>query len=140
MQKYNCIIVEDEPLAAEVIKDYILQIPFLQLKGICTDALYAMEMLQKEKIDLVFLDIHLPKLKGFDFVKALKKPPQIIITSAYQEYALQSYELNVVDYLLKPIEFNRFLMAVNKLKESHTIGMPTVAHPAPAERASLFFN
>jgi DNA-binding LytR/AlgR family response regulator len=139
MHRYNCIIVEDEPLAAEVIKDYILQVPFLQLKGICTDALYAMDLLQKEKIDLVFLDIHLPKLKGLDFIKALKKPPQIIITSAYQEYALQGYELNVVDYLLKPIEFNRFVMAVNKLKERDMVE----ASPAPAavtERASLFFN
>jgi DNA-binding LytR/AlgR family response regulator len=139
MHRYNCIIVEDEPLAAEVIKDYILQVPFLQLKGICTDALYAMDLLQKEKIDLVFLDIHLPKLKGLDFIKALKKPPQIIITSAYQEYALQGYELNVVDYLLKPIEFNRFVMAVNKLKERDMVEAP----PSPAavtERASLFFN
>jgi DNA-binding LytR/AlgR family response regulator len=131
MHRYNCIIVEDEPLAAEVIKDYIEQVPFLQLKGICTDALYAMDLLQKENIDLVFLDIHLPKLKGLDFIKALKKPPQIIITSAYQEYALQGYELNVVDYLLKPIEFNRFLMAVNKLKER------SIMEP---ERAVLFFN
>ena len=140
MQRYNCIIVEDEPLAAEVIKDYVLQTPFLQLKGICTDALYAMEILQKEKIDLIFLDIHLPKLKGFDFIKALKKPPQIIITSAYQEYALQGYELNVVDYLLKPIEFNRFLMAVNKLKEPVAADAPAMAHTALAERPSLFFN
>jgi DNA-binding LytR/AlgR family response regulator len=139
MHRYNCIIVEDEPLAAEVIRDYILQVPFLQLKGICTDALYAMDLLQKEKIDLVFLDIHLPKLKGLDFIKALKKPPQIIITSAYQEYALQGYELNVVDYLLKPIEFNRFVMAVNKLKERDIVeASPT---PVPVtERASLFFN
>jgi DNA-binding LytR/AlgR family response regulator len=131
MHRYNCIIVEDEPLAAEVIKDYIEQVPFLQLKGICTDALYAMDLLQKENIDLVFLDIHLPKLKGLDFIKALKKPPQIIITSAYQEYALQGYELNVVDYLLKPIEFNRFLMAVNKLKERSS---------AEPQREALFFN
>jgi DNA-binding LytR/AlgR family response regulator len=138
MYRYNCIIVEDEPLAAEVIKDYILQVPFLELKGICTDALYAMDLLQKEKIDLVFLDIHLPKLKGLDFVKALKKPPQIIITSAYQEYALQGYELNVVDYLLKPIEFSRFVMAVNKVKERG----PAEALPLAAvtERAALFFN
>src|SRR5688500_8426619 len=139
MHRYNCIIVEDEPLAAEVIRDYILQVPFLRLKGICTDALYAMDLLQKEKIDLVFLDIHLPKLKGLDFIKALKKPPQIIITSAYQEYALQGYELNVLDYLLKPIEFNRFVMAVNKLKERDIME----ASPAPAaaiERAALFFN
>ena len=130
MHRYNCIIVEDEPLAAEVIKDYVEQVPFLQLKGICTDALYAMDLLQKESIDLVFLDIHLPKLKGLDFIKALQKPPQIIITSAYQEYALQGYELNVVDYLLKPIEFSRFLMAVNKVKEPVTT----------IERGALFFN
>ena len=140
MQQYKCIIVEDEPLAAEVVKDYVLQIPFLQLRGICTDALYAMEILQKEKIDLVFLDIHLPKLKGLDFVRTLKNPPQIIITSAYQEYALQGYELNVVDYLLKPIEFNRFLMAVNKLKEQPSAtglsGLPVTT----TERAHLFFN
>ncbi|GAA0547310.1 LytR/AlgR family response regulator transcription factor [Chitinophaga japonensis] len=140
MQKYSCIIVEDEPLAAEVLEDYIRQVPFLLLKGVCSDAIYAMEMLQKETIDLVFLDIHLPKLKGFDFVKALKNPPQVIITSAYQEYALQGYELNVVDYLLKPIEFSRFLMAVNKLKQ------PTAPAPAPdtasaaRERPHLFFN
>src|SRR5215204_5164696 len=139
MQRYNCIIVEDEPLAAEVIRDYILQIPFLQLKAICTDALYAMEVLQKEKIDLVFLDIHLPKLKGLDFIKALKRPPQVIITSAYQEYALQGYELNVVDYLLKPIEFNRFIMAVNKLKERDVEALP-IAPAMVTERAALFFN
>jgi DNA-binding LytR/AlgR family response regulator len=138
MHRYNCLIVEDEPLAAEVLKDYILQVPFLQLKGICTDALYAMDLLQKEKTDLMFLDIHLPKLKGLDFIRTLKKPPQIIITSAYQEYALQGYELNVVDYLLKPIEFSRFLTAVNKVKERDTTDAAPIA--TAAERAALFFN
>lgn len=140
MQKYSCIIVEDEPLAAEVLEDYIKQVPFLQLKGVCSDAIYAMDMLQKEKIDLIFLDIHLPKLKGFDFVKALKNPPQVIITSAYQEYALQGYELNVVDYLLKPIEFSRFLMAVNKLKQAVAPASPAAATPSRPERLHLFFN
>lgn len=140
MQKYSCIIVEDEPLAAEVLEDYIKQVPFLQLKGICTDAIYAMDMLQKEKIDLIFLDIHLPKLKGFDFIKALKNPPQVIITSAYQEYALQGYELNVVDYLLKPIEFSRFLMAVNKLKQAAAPMQHGGNIPSPSERTHLFFN
>jgi DNA-binding LytR/AlgR family response regulator len=130
MEKYSCIIVEDEPLAAEVLQDYIAQTPFLQLKAVCHDAIYAMELLQKEKIEVVFLDIHLPKLKGYDFIKALKQPPQIIITSAHQEYALKGYELNIVDYLLKPIEFSRFLMAVNKLK-------PKVSTP---ERNYIFFN
>lgn len=139
MQKYSCLIVEDEPLAAEVLSDYIQQVPFLQLQGICSDAIYAMEILQKEKVDVVFLDIHLPKLKGMQFIKALKEPPQIIITTAYQEYALQGYELNVVDYLLKPIEFSRFLMAVNKVKKP-AAAPPTAASTAPPERMHLFFN
>src|SRR4051794_28611761 len=120
MQTYNCIIVEDEPIAAEVLEDYIRQIPFLELKQICSDAIYAMETLQNQPIDVIFLDIHLPKLKGLDFVRTLNYQPKIIITSAYQEYALEGYELNVVDYLLKPVEFGRFLTAVNKLKQQES--------------------
>ena len=139
MQKYNCIIVEDEPLAAEVLQDYISQVPFLELVKVCSDAIYAMEVLQQEKIDLLFLDIHLPKLKGIDFIKILKKPPQIIITSAYQEYALQGYEYNVIDYLLKPVEFSRFLMAVNKIKTGSD-NVSTSITTTAAERAHLFFN
>lgn len=138
MQKYNCIIVEDEPLAAEVLSDYIKQVPFLELRGICTDAIYAMEKLQQEPVDLIFLDIHLPKLKGLDFLRALQHPPQVIITSAYQEYALQGYEFNVLDYLLKPVEFSRFLMAVSKLKHA---AIPTsITTTAPQQRPHLFFN
>jgi DNA-binding LytR/AlgR family response regulator len=141
MEKYNCIIVEDEPLAAEVLEDYIRQIPFLELKGICADAIFAMEFLQKEKIDVIFLDIHLPRLKGLEFIKTLKNPPQIIITTAYRDYALEGYELNVVDYLLKPINFNRFLMAVNKLRTQHPaeilFSAPT---SSPSERMYLFIN
>ena len=140
MQKFNCLIVEDEPLAAEVLEDYINQVPFLQLVAKCNDAIYALEMLQKEKIDLIFLDIHLPKIKGVDFIKTLSNSPKIIITSAYQEYALQGYELNVVDYLLKPIEFSRFLMAVNKLKHLNEIDQLNNATPIASERAYLFFN
>src|SRR5437868_1726672 len=117
MQKMTCIIVEDEPLAAEVLEDYINQVPFLQLVATCCDAIFALDVLQKEKVDLIFLDIHLPKLRGLDFLKTLDNPPKIIITSAYQEYALQGYELNVLDYLLKPIEFSRFIMAVNKVRQ-----------------------
>jgi DNA-binding LytR/AlgR family response regulator len=132
--------VEDEPLAAEVLEDYINQVPFLQLIAKCNDAIYALEMLQKEKIDLFFLDIHLPKIKGIDFIKTLSNSPKIIITSAYQEYALQGYELNVVDYLLKPIEFSRFLMAVNKLKHLNEIDQLNNATPIASERAYLFFN
>lgn len=140
MQQYSCLIVEDEPLAAEVLQDYIWQVPFLELKGICSDAIFAIETLQKEKIDLIFLDIHLPKLKGLDFLKTLKNPPHIIITSAYHEYALQGYEHNVVDYLLKPVEFSRFLMAVNKLKQFGAGEMPLAIAAPSGERSYLFFN
>jgi len=140
MKTYNCIIIEDEPLAAEVLQDYIRQVPFLKLTCCCSDAFYAMEALQKYDIDLMFLDIHLPKMKGLDLIKVLKKPPRIIITSAYHEYALEGYELNVIDYLLKPIEFSRFLMAVNKMEQNKEIVLSAnpVAHPA--ERLHLFFN
>jgi len=146
MEKYNCLIVEDEPLAAEILEDYVKQIAFLELKGICRNAISAMEVLQSARIDLIFLDIHLPKIKGIDFVKTLKNPPQIIITSAYQEYALQGYELNVIDYLLKPIEFNRFLMAVNKIKtHTETDGVKTSDNTMlnagdGGEKPYLFFN
>ncbi len=116
MEKFKCIIVEDEPLAAEVLQEYIAQVPFLELTHLAPDAISALEVLQAQKIDVLFLDIHLPKLKGIDFVKTLSNPVQIIITTAYRDYALDGYELNVVDYLLKPISFSRFLAAVNKLK------------------------
>lgn len=115
---YTCLIVEDEPLAAEVLQDYIRQVPTLSLVATCSDALFALEILQKEKVDLLFLDIHLPKLKGLDFLRSLPQPPKVILTTAYHEYALEGYELNVLDYLLKPIEFNRFLAAVNKMQGS----------------------
>lgn len=140
MKKYNCIIIEDEPLAAEVLEDYVKQVPFLEPKGICSDALYAMDKLQNENIDLIFLDIHLPKLKGTDFLKTLKHPPHVIITSAYTEYALQGYELNVLDYLLKPIEFSRFLMAVNKLQQGAENNLPAPVQNTAAEPPHLFFN
>lgn len=141
MQKITCLIVEDEPLAAEVLEDYVNQVPFLQLICTCGDAILALEILQREKIELVFLDIHLPKLKGLDFIKALNNPPKIIITSAYQEYALQGYELNVVDYLLKPIEFNRFINAVNKAQQQMEVSRVLDTGPVVAnERAFLFFN
>ncbi len=142
MEKYNCLIIEDEPLAAEVLEDYIKQVHFLELKGTCTDAIYAMELLQKQKIDVVFLDIHLPRLKGLDFIKTLKQPPQVIITTAYRDYAVEGYELSVVDYLLKPVNFNRFLMAVNKLKNHTENEIQFPAHHATKanERAFLFIN
>ena len=139
MVKYNCIIVEDEPLAVEIMMDYIHQVPFLSLKKVCTDALAAMEILHTEKIDLIFLDIHLPKLKGLDFLQTLKNPPKVIITTAYHQYALKSYDYRVVDYLLKPIEFNRFLAAVNKIQPCSVSATELQAGPL-SERVHFFFN
>lgn len=140
MQHFNCIIVEDEPLAAEVLQEYIAQVSFLNLRAVCNDAIFALEILQKEKIDLILLDIHLPKLKGLDFIRTLQHAPQIIITTAYHDYALQGYEFNVVDYLLKPIEFGRFLTAVNKLKGEHVPEAPMLKGFSAPVRRFLFFN
>jgi two-component system, LytTR family, response regulator len=119
MSDINCIIVEDEPLAAKVLSDYIAQVPFLKLQGTFKDAILATEFLRDNTIDLIFLDIHLPKIKGMAFLKTLNHPPAVIITTAYHQYALEGFNLNVTDYLLKPIEFERFLVAVNKVKSAH---------------------
>jgi two-component system, LytTR family, response regulator len=117
MSKLKCIIVEDEPLARQILEGYIARVSFLELQGSFEDAIDAMSHLKDHQIDLMFLDIHLPEIKGVAFLKTLTDPPAVIITTAYHEYALQGYELNVVDYLLKPFEFERFLTAVNKLKK-----------------------
>jgi two-component system, LytTR family, response regulator len=115
MSKLRCIIIEDEPLAAKVLADYVGQVPFLELKGMFKDAILATEYLREQNVDLMFLDIHLPKLKGMAFLKTLADPPAVIITTAYHQYAVEGFELNVTDYLLKPFEFERFLVAVNKV-------------------------
>ncbi len=116
MSDIKCIIVEDEPLAAKVLADYVAQVPFLTLGGIFKDAILATEYLRDNKTDLIFLDIHLPRLKGLAFLKTLTVPPAVIITTAYHQYAVEGFNLSVTDYLLKPIEFERFLHAVNKVK------------------------
>lgn len=117
MSKIKCIIIEDEPLAVKVISDYVAQVPFLQLEGTFRDALLATEWLRTHEVELLFLDIHLPKLKGMAFLKTLAKRPAVIITTAYHQYAVEGFELDVTDYLLKPIEFERFLVAVNKVRQ-----------------------
>jgi len=116
MSKINCIIVEDEPLATKVLSDYISQTPFLELQGTFKDAILATNWLRDNHTDLIFLDIHLPKLKGMAFLKTLMHPPAVIITTAYHQYAVEGFNLNVTDYLLKPFEFERFLIAVTKVK------------------------
>lgn len=126
MSKIRCIIIEDEPLAVKVLKDYVAQVPFLQLQETFRDALLATDYLRGNTVDLIFLDIHLPRLKGMSFLKTLTNPPAVIVTTAYHQYAVEGFELNVTDYLLKPIAFERFLVAVGKL-------------PKPAETASRDF-
>lgn len=125
MSKLKCIIIEDEPLAVKVLADYIAQVPFLQLEGSFKDAILATEWLRTNEVQLIFLDIHLPKLKGMAFLRTLAKKPAVIITTAYHQYAVEGFDLDVTDYLLKPIEFERFLIAVNKVKvinnSSHSI-------------------
>jgi two-component system, LytTR family, response regulator len=116
MSDIKCIIIEDEPLAVKVLSDYIMQIPFLELQGAFKDAIRATEFLRQHDTDLIFLDIHLPKLKGMAFLKTLSNPPAVIVTTAYHQYAVEGFNLNVTDYLMKPIEFDRFLIAVNKVK------------------------
>jgi two-component system LytT family response regulator len=116
MSKIRSIIIEDEPLAVKVLSDYILQVPFLELQGTFKDAIRATDFLRDNDTDLIFLDIHLPKLKGMAFLKTLVNPPAVIITTAYHQYAVEGFSLNVTDYLLKPIEFERFLIAVGKVK------------------------
>lgn len=112
--KINCLIVDDEPPAREVLKRYVEDMPTLKLVGECANAIQAITTLQQEDVDLVFLDIRMPQINGIDFLKAIKTPPKVIFTTAYTDYAVEGYELDVVDYLMKPIRFERFLKAVNK--------------------------
>ena len=116
MSKIRCIIIEDEPLAVKVLSDYVSEVPFLELVETFKDAILATEWLRSNNVDLIFLDIHLPKLKGMAFLKTLTHPPAIIITTAYHQYAVEGFNLNVTDYLLKPFDFERFLVAVNKVR------------------------
>ena len=138
MQVLNCLIVEDEPLAAELIRDYLSRVPGLKLAGICEDALTAHECLRARNIDLIFLDINLPHMNGIDFLKALNGKYQVILTTAYHEYALDGFNFNVVDYLLKPIEFSRFLQSIDKFYEKLFTGKKKDTEPVPDK--FYFFN
>lgn len=113
----KCIIIDDEPLAVEILQDFIGKVPFMQLKASFTNALEALQFVDQEEVDLMFLDIRMPDISGIDFLRSLNKRPAVIFTTAYQEYALEGYHLNILDYLLKPIPFNRFLQAANKARE-----------------------
>jgi DNA-binding LytR/AlgR family response regulator len=120
----KCIIVEDEVLAQNVIQSHLQKVDRFELVGICNNALEAKDVLNKQEVDLIFLDIQLPGMTGLNFLRTLTNPPLVVLTTAYAEYALESYEFNVIDYLLKPISFDRFSKTVNKIVEGRLFTQP----------------
>ncbi|HRH48264.1 MAG TPA: LytTR family DNA-binding domain-containing protein [Panacibacter sp.] len=132
MDKYTCIIIEDEPLALEKTKDFVNKVPFLQLSATFDNALDGLAYLKNNKADLLFLDINMDELSGIELLESSKINSQVIITTAYQEYALKGYELQITDYLLKPFTFNRFLLAVNKAQEN-------ILHHSPDTQPEFIF-
>ncbi len=135
----NAIIVDDEPLALDVLETYIEKIPDLHLVHRCTNALEANEALKANEVDLMFLDIQMPQLTGIDFLKTLSKPPAVIFTTAYANYAIEGFELNAIDYLLKPISLERFMKAVNKAIEQIELQRKDAGSPAGAEESDFIF-
>lgn len=117
-RKLNCIAIDDEPLALELIESHISKIPYLTFVGGFPDPMKALHVLKTESIDLIFLDINMPDVSGIDFLKSLAQPPKVVFTTAYDNYAIQGFELNAVDYLLKPVSFSRFLLAADRVLES----------------------
>ena len=128
----NCLIVEDEPLARNLLTEYVRKVPYLRLLDACSSPLAAIDLLRREPVDLLFLDIQMPEITGITLLKILQKRPLVILTTAYSEYALQGYELDVVDYLLKPVTLERFLKAVDKAAQRLGVGLAPPAAPMPA--------
>lgn len=117
----NCVIIDDEPLAREGLANYVREVDFLNLVGVCENPLELLPLIDKNTIDLVFLDIQMPKMNGIEFLKIMQKPPMVVITTAYPSYALEGFQLNVLDYLLKPITFERFFKAASKARDYHRL-------------------
>lgn len=137
----KCIIVEDQPPAQHILQTYIQDMGSLELMGTFSDALQAIEFLKLENTDVIFLDINLPKLSGMDFLKTLNHSPMVILTTAYSEYAVESYEFNVVDYLLKPFSFQRFIKAVKKaVEEREKIAGTPMVRIHPLSKKSFISN
>jgi DNA-binding LytR/AlgR family response regulator len=129
----SCLVVDDERLVRELLEDNIRQIPYLRLAGSCKNALEAAELLQRDKVDLLFLDIRMPRVTGLQFLQSLSNPPLVILVTAYEQYALEGFNLNVVDYLLKPFAFERFLKACNRAYELFRLQGSAAASPGLEE-------
>jgi DNA-binding LytR/AlgR family response regulator len=125
--KITCMIVEDEPASQDILKHYIADVPDLVLTHVCSHALNANDVLAKEPVQVMFLDVNMPKLSGINFYKSLQRPPLVIFTTAYPEYAIEGFEVDAVDYLVKPFPFERFLRAVNKLRDKLQPTSPSVS-------------
>ncbi|GAB4417668.1 MAG: LytTR family DNA-binding domain-containing protein [Bacteroidia bacterium] len=145
--KIRCVIVDDEPLALDVLASYIEKIDDLELLARVENAIDAFNLLNRERVDLLFLDIQMPRLTGLELLKNILHPPRVILTTAYRDYALEGYELDVVDYLLKPISFERFLRAINKVYKTSQPALPTPPLPAlqpeaeaPTEDAYIYLK
>lgn len=134
MVQLKCLVIDDEPLAQDVIENYLKNFSFIRLIAKCDNALIALEWMRKQKIDLIFLDVSMPFISGMDFIRTLQNPPAIILTTAHKEFAVESYELNVMDYLLKPIAFDRFLKAISKLN----INVPEIIKPVISNESDAF--
>jgi len=137
MLKY--IIIDDEPLAHEIIEEFCSMLPHVQLEKNCYNAMEAMQFLNENAVDFMFLDINMPKLRGLDFLKTLTKPPKTIITTAYKEHALEGFELNVVDYILKPFSFDRLVKAVNKVSDIQTANTVIKEVSSSTDSSTRFF-
>lgn len=141
MSNIRCLLVDDEPPAIELLQKYVGMIEQLQVVGTSHSAIKAFDMLKDKAIDLIFLDIQMPVLNGIDFIKTLKNPPAIILTTAYREYALDGYDLDIIDYLLKPIAFDRFLKAIDRFRERRMPATPLETHePLNAPADHIFCN
>jgi two-component system LytT family response regulator len=127
MKKIRCLLVDDEPLAITLLQKHIKQLDFVEVIDTCPNALKALEILKSSEIDLMFLDIRMPSISGIDFLKMLHHPPKVIITTAYREYALDGYDLDIVDYLLKPITFDRFFKAIERYMRADNLPARYVA-------------
>lgn len=138
MKILQCIIADDEPIARQIIKSYIASIPNLELVASCKNAFEVMAVLQEKRIDILFLDINMPKLTGISLLKTLQEKPNVIITTAYPEYAVEGFELSVTDYLLKPFSLERFLQAVNKVQQNVKVETKTVSLDREDTSTSLF--